>query len=82
MKKRNFVLMSVALLVGLLLEACSQPQGACVMSLGCIDDMTEAKCETYFDPDDDDDAGFFEGLSCVDFGFDAPQSQTRGILRP
>lgn len=82
MRKRNLVLMGVALFVGLLLEACSQPQGACVMSLGCMDDMTEAQCETYFDPDDEDDAGFFEGLSCVGLGFDAQQSQVRGILMP
>lgn len=82
MRKRSFVLTGVALLIGLALEACSQPQGACVMRLGCMDDMTEAQCETYFDPDDDDDAGFFEGLSCVGLGFDAPQNQTRGILKP
>ena len=84
MRKRNSVLMGVALLVGLLLEACSQPQGACVMNLGCIDDMTEAKCDVYFDADEEDDGEveFFEGLSCVDLGFDAPQTQVRGILMP
>ena len=84
MKKRNFVLMGVVLLVGLLLEGCQQPQAACVVNLGCIDDMTEAKCDVYFDADeeDDDEVEFFEGLSCVDLGFDAPQTQVRGILMP
>jgi hypothetical protein len=84
MKKRKFVLMGVALLVGLLLEGCNPPKGACVMNLGCIDDTTNAKCNVYFgaDEDDDDDVEFFEGVSCAALGFDAPQNQTRGILRP
>jgi hypothetical protein len=84
MRKRNFVMMGAALLVGLLLEACSQPPGACVISLGCIDDMTKAKCDVYFDADAaaDDEVEFFEGLSCVDLGFDATQTQVRGILMP
>jgi hypothetical protein len=84
MKKWSFVLVFVVLLAGLLLEGCQQPQGACVMNLGCIDDMTEAQCDAYFEADaeEDDEVEFFEGLSCADLGFDAAQNRVRGILEP
>lgn len=76
MKKRNIVVICLVLFVGWLVEGCQQPTGACVIELGCMDDETKARCDTIVDGD------FYEGLSCVDMGYDSPQSQTRGILEP
>lgn len=76
MKKWGIGLLVIGLLVVLPLAGCQQPRGACVIDLGCMDDETEAKCDRYVDGE------FYEGLSCVDLGFDAAQSLTRGILEP
>ena len=76
MKKSSIVVMFGVLLLGLLLEGCQQPTGACVIELGCMDDETEGRCTEFVDGD------FYEGLSCTDLGYDGVQSRVRGILRP